>query len=157
MKLTDFVVKEAIIPELESLDCEGVLRELVQALVRGGKIKSEDAENVVERLIEREKSGTTGFGKGVAVPHVQGIEVVEEQIGTVGRSSRGVDFNSLDKAPVSIILLLLTPPNQRDIHLQAMEKIFRHLQKANFRRFLRQAETVEGIWELLEESDASEE
>jgi mannitol/fructose-specific phosphotransferase system IIA component (Ntr-type) len=72
---------------------------------------------------------------------------------TIGRSSSGIDFAALDRAPVYTIVLLLSPPDDPDGHLQAMENIFRHLQRDNFRRFLRQSETKEAILDLIEEAD----
>jgi mannitol/fructose-specific phosphotransferase system IIA component (Ntr-type) len=72
---------------------------------------------------------------------------------TIARSSAGVDFAALDRAPVYIVVLLLSPPDNPDQHLASMENIFRHLQRDNFRRFLRQASTKEEINELLREAD----
>ena len=89
---------------------------------------------------------------GVAVPHVKN-DRVKKMVGTIGRSSRGVDFAALDRAPVYTVVLLLSPPDDPDRHLEAMESIFRHLQRDNFRRFLRQSETVEEIVELIGEAD----
>jgi mannitol/fructose-specific phosphotransferase system IIA component (Ntr-type) len=72
---------------------------------------------------------------------------------TIGRSSTGVDFAALDRAPVYIVVLLLSPPENPDQHLASMENIFRHLQRDNFRRFLRQASTREEINDLIREAD----
>ena len=94
----------------------------------------------------------TGFGKGVAVPHVKS-EKIKKIVATIGVSSRGVDFNALDKAPVYSVVLLISPVDAPDQHLQAMENIFRNLQKDTFRRFLRQATTDKEILDLIEEAD----
>jgi mannitol/fructose-specific phosphotransferase system IIA component (Ntr-type) len=152
MKLSDFIVKEGIIPELQAADRNGVIRELIESLARAGRIKPVDVDVLVRAVIQRENQGSTGFGKGVAVPHVK-HERVKKMVGTIGRSSRGVDFAALDRAPVYTVVLLLSPPDNPDRHLEAMENIFRHLQRDNFRRFLRQSETVEQIVELIEEAD----
>ena len=71
----------------------------------------------------------------------------------MGRSSGGIDFSSLDKQPVYSIILLLSPKGDSEKHLQAMEAIFKNLQKDDFRRFLRQAGTVEQIKETILEAD----
>lgn len=152
MKLSDFIVKRAIIPELQASDRNGVIRELVEALARAGSINPDDVDVLVRAVIHRENQGSTGFGKGVAVPHVK-HERVKQMVGTIGRSSRGVDFAALDRGPVYSVVLLLSPPDSPDRHLEAMESIFRHLQRDNFRRFLRQAETVEQIIDLIAEAD----
>jgi mannitol/fructose-specific phosphotransferase system IIA component (Ntr-type) len=88
------------------------------------------------------------------VPHVAHT-AVGNIVATIGRSSHGVDFTALDRAPVYTIVLLLSPKNDREAHLAAMEKIFRHLQQDNFRRFLRQADTREKIIEVIVEADES--
>ena len=72
---------------------------------------------------------------------------------TIGRSSRGVDFAALDRAPVYTVVMLLSPADSPEEHLAAMEKIFRYLQREKFRRFLRQADTYEAIVELIREAD----
>lgn len=152
MKLSDFVDTAAIIPDLEATDRNGVIRELVQSLVARGLIDAARADGIAQAVIYRENQGSTGFGKGVAVPHVK-HEAVSRTMATVGRSSHGVDFAALDRAPVYIVVLLLSPKDDPDGHLAAMEKIFRHLREDNFRRFLRQADTQEKIADLITEAD----
>ena len=152
MKLSDFLVKEALIPELQAVDRNGAIRELVESLSRAGCNNAGDVDSLIRSVIQRENQGSTGFGKGVAVPHVKN-DRVKKMVGTIGRSSRGVDFAALDRAPVYTVVLLLSPPDDPDRHLEAMESIFRHLQRDNFRRFLRQSETVEEIVELIGEAD----
>jgi nitrogen PTS system EIIA component len=152
MKLADFIVRKAIVPNLQATDRNGAIRELVTTLAAAGAIAEEDAEAVARAAIQRENQGSTGFGKGVAVPHVKHPKV-ERIMATIGRSPGGIDFAALDRAPVYTIVMLLSPPDNPDGHLQAMENIFRHLQRDNFRRFLRQSETAEAIMELIEEAD----
>jgi mannitol/fructose-specific phosphotransferase system IIA component (Ntr-type) len=106
----------------------------------------------VGALLKREQNGSTGFGKGVAVPHVK-HPAVKKMAGTIGRSMGGVDFAALDHQPVYSVVLLLSPEAQPQQHLQAMNIIFTNLQKDMFRRFLRQSATRQAIVELLEEAD----
>jgi mannitol/fructose-specific phosphotransferase system IIA component (Ntr-type) len=154
MKLGDFFSNEAIIPELKATDRNGVIRELAASLAKAGGIDPDQVEAVSRTVIQRENQGSTGFGKGVAVPHAK-HHAVKRMIATIGRSGTGVDFSALDRAPVYIVMLLLSPPDNPDRHLAAMESIFKHLQRDNFRRFLRQSETGEEIAELIEEADAT--
>jgi len=153
MKLSDFFVVESIIPELNAQDRNGAIQELVQSLGAAGAVEAADADVIVKAAVARERAGSTGFGKGVAVPHVDKCDRIRKMVATIGRSSRGIDFDALDRAPVYIVVLLLSPPNDPDAHLAAMERIFRHLQRDNFRKFLRQAETREAIQELIAEAD----
>ena len=153
MKLKVFIVADAIIPELQGSERDDVLRELVTALALAGALPRESVDEVVAALIKREQNGSTGFGKGVAVPHVKHA-AVKKMSGTIGRSTGGIDFAALDHQPVYSIVLLLSPEAQPQQHLQAMNIVFSNLQKDMFRRFLRQSATKQAIVELLDEADA---
>ncbi|MEE9294470.1 MAG: PTS sugar transporter subunit IIA [Phycisphaerae bacterium] len=152
MKLSDFFVSESVIPELEATDRNGVIRELVASLAAHRAVDPSQTDTIVRIAIKRENEGSTGFGKGVAVPHVK-VDGVSKMAATIGRSSTGVDFAALDRAPVYTVVLLVSPKDDPDGHLAAMEQIFRHLQRDNFRRFLRQADTAEAIIDLIKEAD----
>jgi PTS system nitrogen regulatory IIA component len=153
MKLREFIVTEAIVPEIEATDRDGAIRELVASLATRGALAEDAVDEVVTALIKREQNGSTGFGKGVAVPHVKHGKV-KKMAGTIGRSGSGIDFSALDHQPVYSIVLLLSPENLPQQHLQAMNIVFSNLQKDMFRRFLRQSDTTESIVELLDEADA---
>jgi mannitol/fructose-specific phosphotransferase system IIA component (Ntr-type) len=152
MKLKEFIVAEAIIPQINASDRDGALRELVTSLSGAGALPADAVDEVVASLIKREQNGSTGFGKGVAVPHVKHPKVTK-MAGTVGRSVNGIDFAALDHQPVYSVVLLLSPENAPQQHLQAMNAVFNNLQKDTFRRFLRQSSTREAIAELLDEAD----
>lgn len=152
MKLKEFIVSQAIVPELAANDRDGVLRELVAALAAAGVVPMSSVDEIVAALIKREQNGSTGFGKGVAVPHIKHAGI-QKMVGAVGRSVNGVDFAALDNQPVYSVVLLLSPENQPQQHLQAMNSVFSNLQKDTFRRFLRQSATREAILDLLDEAD----
>lgn len=152
MKLKDFILTEAISPMLTSSDRDGAVRELVTALSAAGSVPADAIDEIVAAVIKREQNGSTGFGKGVAVPHVKHPKI-KAMAGAVGRSVGGIDFAALDHQPVYIIFLLLSPENQPQQHLQAMNIVFSNLQKDMFRRYLRQSETREAIMDLLDDAD----
>lgn len=154
VKLCDFVAKEAIVSILVSRDRNGVVRELVESLAKAGAIDQATVEEVISEVTKRELRGSTGFGKGVAVPHAKHAGLTK-MVAVIGRSVEGVDFASLDKQPVYSFVLLLSPTAQPEMHLAAMNVIFSNLQMDMFRKFLRQADTQQKIWELLEEADQS--
>ena len=154
MNLCDFMVADAIIPDLTGETRDEVIRELIASLAAAGCIKAKDKEEIARQLIDREKQGSTGIGKGISVPHIKHPSV-SKIVGTIGCSRKGVDFASLDKAPVYSVLLLLSPPNNPDRHLEAMESLFAHLQRDMFRKFLRQAGTKQAVIDLLHEADES--
>jgi mannitol/fructose-specific phosphotransferase system IIA component (Ntr-type) len=152
MKLRDFVCLEATIPELQASDRDGVIAELVSALDKAGRLGKGRRQDVIRAVIKRENEASTGLGKGVAVPHVK-HKAVKEVVAAVGQSSRGIDFLALDKQPVYSVILLISPVDDPDKHLQAMESVFKHLQHERFRKFLRQCRTTEQVEDLLTEAD----
>lgn len=152
MKFSDFFEPEATIPELQAKDRNGVIRELVTALAEVGRLPTEAIDSITKAVIKRENAGSTGFGRGVAVPHEK-LAKIDRMVATIGLSPGGVDFAALDRAPVYSIVLLLSPANATDQHLAAMETIFRQLQRDSFRRFLRQATNREQIIDIVREVD----
>jgi mannitol/fructose-specific phosphotransferase system IIA component (Ntr-type) len=153
MRLKEIVVAEAIIPALRSPKRDDAIAELVDALVEAGTIDAGERDAFLKAVIAREKRGSTGFGHGVAVPHVKSGSI--ERIGVaIGISPEGVEFNALDKKPVHSIFLLLSPEDRPEEHLEAMELIFGQLRHERFRSFLRQASSVADVLTLLEEADA---
>lgn len=152
MKLSEIVSPGAVVPSLAAVERDPVIVELVDALVRGGLAGAAVRDELVTRVLDRERRGSTGFGKGVAVPHVK-HKSVTKMSAAIGISPRGIDFNSLDRQPVYSVFLLLSPEDKPEEHLQAMEVIFKNLSKETFRRFLRQAQNVEEVMDLLSEAD----
>ncbi len=152
MKFADFICAKAIKPTLESFDKEAVVTELVASLVDAGEIKADDKENIISAVMAREDLGSTGIGRGVAVPHTKHPSV-EKLVGTVGVSVDGVDFNSLDGEKVQLFFLLISPPERPGDHLRALENISRQLRDDTFCRFLKQSKTIDDIQQLLDEAD----
>ena len=142
----------ALDAELEADDRDGVIAELVSSLDKAGKLGKDNCKAVTRAVLKREKEASTGMGKGVSIPHVKHAAVTDV-VATIGRSSVGIDFCSLDKQPVYSVILLISPIDNPDRHLQAMENIFRHLQRERFRKFLRQSQTAEEVEDLLREAD----
>ena len=152
MKFSDFIQVGAIKADLASDEKEGIIRELVESLVESAVIKAEDCESILRAIMKREELGSTGIGKGIAVPHTKHPSVTK-LVGTVGVSADGVDFNSLDGDKVQLLFLLISPPDRPGDHLRALENISRQLRDDTFCRFLKQARSAIDIQQLLEEAD----
>lgn len=150
MRMSDFVVKDAIIPDLRAATKEDVIREIVESLRASGALKgSADTDDVVRAIQKRESLGSTGIGRGVAIPHTK-HGCVEKLLGTVAVSSRGVGFDSLDGEPVYVFVLLISPQDRPGDHLRALENVSRALRDDGFVKALRAAGTREAVWALLE-------
>lgn len=152
MKLTQIVGHGAIVANLPSSERDVVIAQLVDALISSGAADASLRAELISKVLDRERIGSTGFGKGIAVPHVK-HKNVKKLAAAVGLAPAGIDFNALDHQPVYTIFLLLSPADRPDDHLQAMEVIFKHLSQETFRRFLRQAQSADDAWALLEEAD----
>ena len=152
MKFSEFVCCDAIIPNLQAKDRNGAITELVLSLNKAGCLGKEDCEKIIKAVKKREDEASTGMGKGVAIPHIK-HPAVKDVIAAVGQSSGGIDFSSLDKQPVYSVILLISPVDNPDKHLQAMEVIFKCLQHDRFRKFLRQSQSAKQIMELFKEVD----
>jgi mannitol/fructose-specific phosphotransferase system IIA component (Ntr-type) len=152
MHMSDFVIREAILPDLKATTKEGVIREMVESLRNVGYFKGSEPEDIVKAVLKRELLGSTGIGRGVAIPHTKHSSV-DKLIGTVAVSRQGVGFDSLDGEPVHVFVLLTSPQDRPGDHLRALENVSRSLRDDSFVRALRQAPTAEAIWNLLNESD----
>ena len=152
MKFSDFVCFEASVLELQADDRDGAIAELVLSLDKAGKLGQNNCLEIVAEMIKREKEASTGMGKGVAMPHIK-LGVVTDVVAVIGQSSAGIDFFALDKQPVYSVVLLVSPVDNPDKHLQALGSVFKHLQQEKFRRFLRMCRSSEQIRDLLAEAD----
>ena len=152
MKFIDFVSREAIRTDIDVDDKEQVIRTMAAALLESGKIAEDQHESIIEAILKREELGSTGIGRGVAVPHTKHPSV-SELVGTVAVSEAGVDFDSLDGEKVHLLFLLVSPPDRPGDHLRALENISRQLRDDTFCRFLKQSKNADDVWTLLEEAD----
>ena len=152
MKFADFVSTDAIKAGLGAETKEAVIAEMVRSLVTAGQLAEDDTDSILKAILKREELGSTGIGRGVAVPHTKHPSV-DRLVGTVGVSVHGVDFNSLDGEKVQLFFLLISPPDRPGDHLRALENISRQLRDDTFCRFLKQSKSAADIQQLLEEAD----
>ena len=150
MKLLDFLQKEAIVPDLGASDKTGVLAELADVLVATDSVASAPA--AVQVLQEREKLGSTGIGEGIAIPHGK-LKELQQVVAVFGRSSEGVEFESMDGAPVHLFFLLMAPENSASTHLKALARISRLLKDRSFREELLQASSRDDLFEIIARED----
>jgi PTS system fructose-specific IIA component/PTS system nitrogen regulatory IIA component len=151
MRMSDFVIKEAILPELQGTTKEGVIREMVESLRAAGYFKGSEPEDIVKAILKREQLGSTGIGRGVAIPHTKHPSV-DRLVGTVAVSRPGVPFDSVDGEAVHVLVLLVSPQDRPGDHLRALENVARSMRDDGLVRALRGATTRDGIWELLDEA-----
>lgn len=152
LKFSQLVAPGAITVQVRSAQRDEVIAELLDSVVASGVVPAAIRDELMLRVLERERKGSTGFGRGVAVPHVK-HKSVTKMAAAIGLSPRGIDFNALDKQPVHSVVLLVSPEDKPEDHLQAMEVIFKNLSKETFRRMLRQAASADDVRQLLTDAD----
>jgi nitrogen PTS system EIIA component len=149
MRMSNFIVREAIVPALTATAKEGVIRELVQSLHSAGYFRDSDLEDIVKSVLRRENLGSTGIGRHIAIPHSKHPSV-DRLIGTLALSPVGVPFDSIDEKPVFVFVLLVSPQDQPGDHLRALENVVRTMKDDAFVKNLRQATTRDAIWALID-------
>ena len=163
MRLTNFLVRDAILPNLAASAAgidprdqtavravkQQVIGEMVQALRNAGYFRDDDLQDIVKAVMRREELGTTGIGHGIAIPHSRHPSV-DRLIGTLALARNGLPFESLDGEPVFVFFLLVSPQDRPGDHLRALEAVVRTMRDEEFVRRLRACQSPDEIWGLLE-------
>jgi PTS system nitrogen regulatory IIA component len=150
MKIMDFLGAEAINTGLQATTKKQVLEELLDALVKQGKVT--DRKKMLEVLLEREELGSTGIGQGIAIPHGKS-DAVGELAASFALSRKGVAFEALDGEPVHIFFMLVAPEGSAGTHLKALARISGLLKDKFFRKSLLAAETREDVVRIIQEEE----
>lgn len=150
MRLRDLLNEASVKVGLESVDKEECIEELVDVLVRAGRI-SEHAP-ALKSLYAREALGTTGIGQGVAVPHGK-LDSLGDLVAAVGTSREGIEFDAIDGEPVHVVVLLLANVGHSGPHLRAMVEIARLVQVPGFYRKVLEATTAAEVLGLIESEE----
>ncbi len=155
MKLHEIIDDNEIKIDLEAEDKYEAIEELVDLLIAEHEISLRDRDEIIEVVMQREKSISTGVGGGVAIPHGT-ISCTEEIVGAIGISHRGIDFESVDGALVYIVLLLLVPKTQIGKHIKTLAQIARTLNHQAVRDRIRAADSPEEVFDILEAAGREE-
>jgi PTS system nitrogen regulatory IIA component len=150
MKILDILAKESIVTELRGRTKREVLEELTDALLENRP--QLDRNRLIEVLLERERLGSTGIGDGIAIPHGK-LEDLDQLALSFGRSTQGVDFESMDGKPVHLFFLLVAPENCAGIHLRALAKIARLLKNNAIRKRLGSVGNRDDIFTVIQQED----
>jgi PTS system nitrogen regulatory IIA component len=151
MKITDILVREASILDLAATAKDDLLAELADAL--SAAEPALDRDGLLTVLREREALQSTGIGEGVAIPHGK-VEGLDRLVATFARSTRGVNFESIDGQPTQLFFLLVVPEQSGGQHLKALARISRFFRDASFRERLIAAPDLDQIFRAIEEEDA---
>lgn len=151
MRITEFLKLDAIVPALDGQSKAAVLRELAEALARG--TPSISADRIHQVLLEREKIGSTGMEKGVAIPHGRLTEF-STLTACLGVSKAGIAFDARDGKPSHFFFALVAPENSAGVHLKALSKVSRLFRSDALRDALLSATSAQEIYTLIEQEDS---
>jgi mannitol/fructose-specific phosphotransferase system IIA component (Ntr-type) len=126
MTLGNLLSVDQIIPEMKATERWSAIVELVDLLVERSQILPDDRDVVLSALRQREETMSTGIGFGIAIPHASS-DRVGQVVAAFGRSSHGIEFDSLDNAPVRFIVLFVVPKDQFQTHLRTLAAIAKFL------------------------------
>jgi len=149
--MSNFVIRDAISPVLSSTTKEDVIRELVGSLHEAGYFRTGDVDDIIKSVLRREKVGSTGIGRSIAIPHSKHAGV-DRLIGTLAISPNGIPFDSIDGEPVHIFVLLVSPQDRPGDHLRALENVVRTMKDEAFVKSLKLAGSRDAVWDLLDEA-----
>jgi nitrogen PTS system EIIA component len=148
MRLDSLTQPELIFPDLDATDRDTVLRSLADHVA--GHEDRVDADDLFDKLVEREQLGSTGVGSGVAIPHCK-LKGLSEVVMAVGISREGIDFGAIDTRPVRLFFVVVSPTDAPAAHLQVLAAISRWLKKDSHVNRLLALHDRQQIYDLLEE------
>ena len=152
-RLMEFMSEEFILTDIEASDKWDAIRQLVDFLYRTHKVAGVTAEELYESVVEREKSMSTAVGDGVAIPHGR-IPKGPDIQGVLGVCRQGVDFESPDGKPVGLIMLIATPAEHEEKHVQVMAGLCAMASDPIIRNRLSAAIDPHDAWEIIEHEEA---
>jgi fructose-specific phosphotransferase system IIA component len=150
MNILDILSPEAVKAPLEATEKQAAIYELVELLADAGLI--DDADKLKAVVWEREEQRSTGIGEGLAIPHGK-CECAPKLAMAIGRAAQPIDFASVDKKPVHLVVLLASPPDKTAEHIQALGKISRLMANREFREAAYAAESGEALYELFRKAE----
>ncbi|WP_085505858.1 PTS fructose transporter subunit IIABC [Thalassobacillus devorans] len=153
MKITDLLKKDTILLDLSAHSKAEAIDELVSKLDQAGRLN--DKQGFKEAILEREAQSTTGIGEGIAIPHAKTSAVKEPAI-AFGRSSEGLDYESLDGEPTNLFFMIAASEGANKTHLETLSRLSSFLMDKNFRSQLEQAKTEDEIIEAINAKEAEE-
>jgi fructose-specific phosphotransferase system IIA component len=146
MRLTDILKPQNIKIPLQAAAKTDAIRELVDLLATNGEVA--DPKKVLDSVLDREATRTTGIGNGLAIPHGK-CNGTDHLVMAIGRPATPIDFQAIDGRPVTIIWLLTSPPDKTGPHIHALARISRLMTMEKFRQALNQAQTNQEIFDII--------
>ncbi|MEW6525115.1 MAG: PTS sugar transporter subunit IIA [Spirochaetota bacterium] len=150
MVLTDYLNKKTILINPSVKDRWELIESMLDVAIKNKAVKSEYRETIKKTLFEREKSMSTGIGKGVAIPHCS-CPYVDDVVMIMALSKKGINFDSIDNMPVHIAILLIVPKDKISQHIKTLANIAKLMSDDTLREALSGAKDAQDIIKILKE------
>jgi len=150
MKLGDYMDPQWIFTQFNPSDKQDLLSMLAEAAAR--RYPGVQPDVLLDKLILREKEGSTGIGQGVAVPHAT-VDSIPKTVCMVARLSSAIDFAAIDKRPVNLVFLLISPPSEIGLHIKLLARIARMLKSGAISAAFSGNYTAEQLWDIILRED----
>ena len=150
MKITDYLKEDRVVADLQGTDKPSILREMSRLLT--GPCQAASAEDLVHILLDREKLESTGIGEGIAIPHGR-VKKLKEFVLSFGRSTQGVDFDSIDHKPTRLFFFVMAPENSAVNNLKLLGRIVTLLKDPSFKKRLMEARSSKELFQIISEED----
>ncbi len=145
MEICDLLTNECILSTVRATSKKRALQELAS---HASKISGQNDRAIFDVLLERERLGSTGIGRGVAIPHGK-LPELDRLYGIFAKLEQPIDFEAVDDQTVDMVFLLLAPENAGADHLKALARISRMFRDPDMCKKLRAAKDDSGLCELL--------
>ena len=153
MRLRDLITPELVLPDMVARDKRSAIHELVEFMSAQKGYDGERSKKIEIAIMRRENKGTTGIGKGVAIPHAKNCGYVDSIAAALGISREGIPFAALDGEPVNLVFLVASSKEKDEEHLQIMRKIAYLARDEKTNRFLVTARDLKSLGDILGEVD----
>ncbi len=150
MVLTDYLNKKTILFNPSVKDRWELIESMLDVAIKNKAVNSEYRDTIKKTLFEREKSMSTGIGKGVAIPHCS-CPYVDDVVMIMALSKKGINFESIDNMPVHIAILLIVPKDKISQHIKTLANIAKLMSDDSLREALSGAKDAQDILKILKE------
>jgi len=153
MKLSEFIDEHVIKIDLEAEEKLEAIEELVDFLISEHELSMRSRDEILTVIFKRESSISTGVGGGVAIPHGT-VDCINDIVGAIGLSKKGINFDSFDGGPVNIVLLLLVPKSKFGLHIKTLANIAKTFNSEVVRQKILNAENPDEIIDIIEDAES---
>ncbi|MEQ8766222.1 MAG: PTS sugar transporter subunit IIA [Planctomycetota bacterium] len=149
MAVSEYLSDQTVFLQLESREKVGALREMLAAVSTAGAFAESEVSAFLDQFMEREKLGSTGIGRGMAIPHIKSDKIEADPTVAIGVSEAGIEFSSIDGEPVHTLFMILSPTERAAQHLEILKGISALARDRDFCRLVRRMNTAEDIRLLI--------